>query len=80
MFDEERPSIESDEERSIRHLRLVGQALVFALVLPAILFASAIAWLWVRDGSADVGNLVVPFVIVVVGVGVGMIYELRKRW
>lgn len=80
MFDEERPAIESDEERSVRHSRMVGQALVFAFALPAILFAFAIAWLWVRDGSVDVGSLVVPFAIVVVGLGAGMIYELRKRW
>jgi hypothetical protein len=80
MFDEEIPSLERGEERSMRHSRMMLQALLFVLVLPLIMFGFAAAWLWARGGSVDLSNLFVPYLIVVGGVGVGMVYELRKRW
>jgi len=80
MFDEDIPALESDEERSARHSRMVLQAVLFSLVLPAIMFAFGAVWVWIRDGSVDLGNLVVPFLILVSVFGVGMVYEVRKRW
>ncbi len=80
MFDEEQPALESEQERSARHARMVFQAVLFTIFLPTSLFAFGGVWLWMRDGSVDVGGLLVPFLIVVTGVGAGMIYELRKRW
>jgi hypothetical protein len=80
MFDEDIPALESDEERSARHSRLVLQAVLFALVLPLIMFGFGALWIWIRDGSVDLGDLLIPFLIVVAGIGAGMAYELRKRW
>ena len=78
--DEGRSVIENDEGRSARHARLVFQAALFAVVLPIIMFTSAALWLWLRDGAVDFMALFVPLLITTAGMGIGMVFELRKRW
>jgi cation transport ATPase len=78
--DEGRSAIESSEGRSARHARLVFQAASFVVVLTAIMFTFVALWLWFRDGAVDFMALLVPMLIIVVGMGIGMGFELRKRW
>ena len=80
MFDEESPGLETDQERSARHSRMVFQAIVFLVVLSALLFGVAAIWVWFRDGSVNLVDLFVPFLFVAIVVGIGLIYELWKRW
>jgi hypothetical protein len=55
-------------------------AVFFVSAVRAFLFGVAAIWIWIRDGSVDLGNLGIPFLIVVAGVGVGMAFELKRHW
>lgn len=80
MFEDEISALETEEERSARHSRMVLQAALFVLVLPLLIFGFGAVWLWIRDGSVDLGVLLIPFLIVVAGVGAGMAFEVKRRW
>jgi hypothetical protein len=79
MF-EERPAIESEQERSLRHSRMVTQATVFSVLLVSVFFAVAVAWTWIRDDVLNIEPLLVPFGIITSGLAVGMFFEVRRHW
>ena len=77
---EEQPALESNEERSARHSRMVRSAVTFVILLTLVMFAFSATWLWVRDGRVDLAWLAGGFLIIVLGLALGMAFDLRKRW
>lgn len=80
MFDDLPPVIESEQERSTRHSRMVRQSAVFVtlLLLFAVVFAGV--GMWLVHGRIDVDMLVFLAILLAIAVPIGMYFELRKRW
>ena len=80
MFDDEPPRIESEQERSTRHARMVGQAAFFCLGMILFVAVFGALGMWLVRGRLDVDMLLFTIGLVSVVLPIGMFFELRKRW
>jgi hypothetical protein len=70
----------NEEERSIRHARMVFGAVVFGVLLIPIMVGFAALGMWVLHRAVDVDGLIFLIGLMTVAFTFGMYFELRKRW
>ncbi|QGZ93895.1 hypothetical protein [Terricaulis silvestris] len=79
MF-EERPSIEGEQDRSIRHARMVREAAFFCVGMIVFVAAFGAGGMWLSYGYVDIDLLLFTIGLVSIVLPIGMFFELRKRW